>query len=1377
MTRNIAGLGIICVVLSITPACYPDLKIQNTWVEWTPEKKTVGVSVKNDGWWRASNCRVRFEVEASGKPLAIEVPGGDLEYGTTTPGTTIWPGKTGGAQVDFQPLANEANNCLRDVRSVKVSALQVPNERKLENNVAVVDVHAPQESWQPPGTASLAITTPFGTALESRPISLHFSIGASGTDPRWPIALRELRYQLKHDGDQKSFFNDTVVLFGARAPTEFDVTPGVQYPQDSGKIIVEAQLAYGFNTPTDRDDLPATATITPVPARSTKAERMYERYLDGLLRRHLVSSGRELGISWLKQYEPGKDPKELLWHSRTARAGTDGGDTRTRVYVLWSTSECEPPTHDSTAKGCGRTVANGAVVALGGDENPLLKSGLIMTVFGNEYLASRDATRLDPALAVLKFVEDSEWKDPTDNYAPTGFFLRSDWTGQVFDPSDLREWKHASVDELAGLCLGLGVLNKALLVAGPQYVGLRERLVALVDRMGRQLQQNFYVIAPLRKKDGSWHKMGLPPVLHKGAFGAVAYQWLFAAGFGAITGLNYVVESSSGATDMLATLAGVDGQPEMDWFITRLRDWFGPNSLDLTIGAIQGIGIALYHHSEGTDWTVPIPCFFDKWPILDKPVKKVSFSDFDRFNFPMLLHVYQFGMMNAMAQGIIGEEIRKEMARLIYGVLAAGGTETNLSLKGIRGLEMLLLGPISLGTQFLCNQSPTVRIGTVNSENEAYAAAVALSTDLPAMLDDEAQRAHFGQLIHSALVGAIAEFSENLPLGDSNGGVCFDEGSKVVRSTNGPAGTTALWCGGEECREGESGDCASNYCKSLGAAQCMSIDQIDPPVGVIRHNPKNQIGAEFIWENQLDNRIMGSPPGLPQNRGVSGARMLRLYETTPPIDSAREGIGLDFLVPMSMVIREGSRIPKLPVALPELEGLRKLHAHIDGRTPRLPLCASNPVVAAAPQGSRIFTPCTLRSPQIEPDAAEGASRNDSYTNATPLVKWGTPLRFNLDKVSTLRSSSSTTMDPLYPSVTTVRDRNGVEHSIRADQDYDFFRFRHRRDMLLRVTNLSHQPLMVIADDSPVTLPETISLSGATEHRIMITGHSGEYTINITPAGRYVSGTIQIKPGLLNVALTRDPKTEKYAGRVQYTTDRPIVMMDQVERISGDVTSLILEGSGALRGVAGHQFSITITETCPSVVSIEAKRPDGTREQVIANAAISSGELTFTDKEPEKPCCITGKEPCCPCPPGYIRDDQGRCVEESPPCQEQCGSSSAIVSLKVYVPTHQAPVTHTFKWIGRLKDPGPMGSGKNEFEKVATYSISTQPDCGSQGNIGCQIVGERFDSLMPGEWEIGVWDKEGYTMWANTFVNLKYSKAVDVRCDKKSHACISEEHAQ
>lgn len=76
MTRNIAGLGIICVVLSITPACYPDLKIQNTWVEWTPEKKTVGVSVKNDGWWRASNCRVRFEVEASGKPLAIEVPGG-----------------------------------------------------------------------------------------------------------------------------------------------------------------------------------------------------------------------------------------------------------------------------------------------------------------------------------------------------------------------------------------------------------------------------------------------------------------------------------------------------------------------------------------------------------------------------------------------------------------------------------------------------------------------------------------------------------------------------------------------------------------------------------------------------------------------------------------------------------------------------------------------------------------------------------------------------------------------------------------------------------------------------------------------------------------------------------------------------------------------------------------------------------------------------------------------------------------------------------------------------------------------------------------------------------------------------------------------------
>ena len=42
----------------------------------------------------------------------------------------------------------------------------------------------------------------------------------------------------------------------------------------------------------------------------------YHKYRDGLVRRHIVCSGRYLSELWLKQFEPGVDNPFLLKHSR-----------------------------------------------------------------------------------------------------------------------------------------------------------------------------------------------------------------------------------------------------------------------------------------------------------------------------------------------------------------------------------------------------------------------------------------------------------------------------------------------------------------------------------------------------------------------------------------------------------------------------------------------------------------------------------------------------------------------------------------------------------------------------------------------------------------------------------------------------------------------------------------------------------------------------------------------------------------------------------------------------------------------------------------------------------------------------------------------------
>lgn len=423
------------------------------------------------------------------------------------------------------------------------------------------------------------------TPVESLPFFLRFNIklrdssmGQCGevTTPAHltALTLKELHYKLI-DQNGTPFFSDIVVLYGSHGPGTLIVQPGLTIPEQSDSISIQAELIYDALTfSANCDVIPVEATVSLaeddtnriyIDVRAIPVGAQYERIITSYKRRHLLDQGRHLSAIWLKEFDPARDRKELLYHSRTLRFEDD---TRTRVFVPWI-FECHkrPPLplgDDAEEKGCGRSLHGTSVSVYAGGENPLLRGGIAMATFALEarhYLQdtsldlderNRLATnRLLPAMKLLNHVEASEWID--SNGQPTGFFLRGDRPGKIDDHTG-RKYMFASMDEIAGMTLGLYHLHETLKLIGDG--GSTFRVKDLVHRLATRLSENHYFILPYRRvteevtvKVGGrtfwttqtprWKPIGLPGERQRGWSGSYPYEWFFNRIFSEITGHNY----------------------------------------------------------------------------------------------------------------------------------------------------------------------------------------------------------------------------------------------------------------------------------------------------------------------------------------------------------------------------------------------------------------------------------------------------------------------------------------------------------------------------------------------------------------------------------------------------------------------------------------------------------------------------------------------------------------------------------------------------------------------------------------------------------------------------------------------------------------------
>jgi hypothetical protein len=505
----------------------------------------------------------------------------------------------------------------------------------------------------------LAHYYPFDVTYDSYPLILEFQFNRTGRTatlggfrdlsrpidaPKWSpekvdLPLMRLVYMIYDNQGREPFFTDSVDLYGQYGPGFLVVKPGIVVPHGVSKLHVKATLLYekldvivSFTHDIDID-----ISVAPGSGR-------YQRYRTGYIRRHLLSAGRGLSWVWLKEYEPGVDPKQLLYHSRIfVVPGNEPVSHPVKVYVPWLSE------------------ADGAIY--GGDENPLLRGGLAMSTFSLEYLSTGNLESLEFALDLFKYVEASEYIDHSGTR--TGFFLRSRWPGDT-DDQKTPPW-HASIDEISGMTLGMYYLHLALEKVGSTvglgYVHFHDRLKALVERLGSQMRSNYFFLVPPR---------GLPQERHNGWSGGYIYQWYLNGGFRAITGKSFkpagdVLKVGSNAWQRMKRLpwGGPGSDDKSD--LKKLIDLeFSP--ADRAVLAIQGLGVQMYY--GGSRLSLGLGGFVN-----------VDIPEFDQYNFPMLLHMFQLGMADAANRDSDRiNEIRKEMRRFIRGVLFSQSSRTRIDL-------------------------------------------------------------------------------------------------------------------------------------------------------------------------------------------------------------------------------------------------------------------------------------------------------------------------------------------------------------------------------------------------------------------------------------------------------------------------------------------------------------------------------------------------------------------------------------------------------------------------------------------------------------------------------------------------------------------------
>lgn len=872
-----------------------------------------------------------------------------------------------------------------------------------------------------------------------------------GCDSSTVFNLYELRYELINQNGQV-FFSDRVDLYGRTGPGTLEVYPGIDVPLGAAEITVLATLYYQRGDEDKTDSATRTETVLEL--------SQYFHYRYGFIKRHILNSGRGMPGMWLKEYEPGKDRKELLYHSRTSKFPADP-EWKTRVYVPWI-DKCYDFTVPANKRqtpegGCGSSIAPGSDTIYGGNENPLLVNGLAMATFAKEYLKTGHIESLDHAIQLFRYIEQSEWIDPDGNC--TGFFLRSDYPGLIKVSGE--EYLFASADEIIGMTLGLYYLNEALKREPSQapYPDVKTNVVDLVHRLGTQLKNNYYFIVPLKKVGGGqWAYMDpLPRHRHKGFVAGYTFQWFLASGFKTITWDKYQTGyrppdeqlspdnlSYHNFWDKVEQLTWRGEDDEINGAITAIL--LNKSSRDRAYLTIKGIGVGMYFSGLELplgDITVPLPEFFDRW------------------NFPMLLHAYQFGIADTTRPYDVRAEINRLMRELIRGVLVDGGRRMGINIcdvaqgfggglghaiKMSMGLDPLLYLLDILG---LCEY--TLPIGTPTRDMDFYAAAVALAYGLHNTYASESDRDDMWGDLSKTVINVKPWFAWDLPVGER--------------------------------------------------------------FGPIDHNPDpKKLGTTFLWEHGVDGYQKGGKTG---EVGLSNTKIEELYARG--YDAMIEGGGLDFLWPDALIGSPPSDVLDWfePVDVP-FSPVCSTQARL--MAPSAP-ATDSPCSFSFPsiEDDQFESTCSITGSPCSEDTPclpvfvspcpyggfgcivdQTCENNDSYFRAKELdfgyyddlnIDWQIHGAYTGVDYAKYTSSGQDQTPNIYP-----------------EGDYDYYYLINDEGYDVKVDVISADGpsscvschnRKVIVDGEAASLPMSITVPGKPRHTIMVKGAMGGYSINIT----------------------------------------------------------------------------------------------------------------------------------------------------------------------------------------------------------------------------------------------------------------------------------------
>lgn len=553
-------------------------------------------------------------------------------------------------------------------------------------------------------------------------------------------------------------------------PSSLHVPRPIELPVDSGVNADRLTPDPGLGLrpipriePTSRVPRDMRMPIDGVLSHDPPVGLRYHLYRDGFLRRHLVSQGRGLSWVWLKEYEPGIDPPDLLRHVRRFKPPIGVAKT----YVPWLTPDG---------------------IIYGGDENPLLRGGLAMAALALEHMVTRNGQLLAAALELLSYAEANEHVDAS---GPTGFFLRTRWPGNVHDATG-RPYFYASVDELSGLVLGLFHLHRALVASGADDDAI-QRVRGMAARLGRQLQANGYLILP---------PAGLPQERHKGWAGGFLYQWFFEEALLDITGERFraaQIDTGDALWRRVKDLAWKGGGKDEDLELMNqvLKAADNISVQERAITTITALGVQEYMSGE----KLRLEC------TIFNVGRTIKVPEFAYFNLAMMLHL----ALPTLQRGAEGKlpashraELVKQLRRVLRGTIFADGSKSRIDADrlgfawvGMDAGDRALLAAASgttlgIATLLLATDcDPEVPVGAREPDYNYYIMAVTAAYDL---LDGDSNP-YFKTAVWERIDAVRARFGTRLPLSERKVGEGAERRPLVeivaplsVRSATNPGG-------------------------------------------------------------------------------------------------------------------------------------------------------------------------------------------------------------------------------------------------------------------------------------------------------------------------------------------------------------------------------------------------------------------------------------------------------------------------------------------------------------------------------------------------------------------------------------------------------------